>query len=314
MQGSVTPVQSSTPAASTISAIEALDRVNRRRQAQGIEVPTPRPDPTGIRPDTGSPRNPDPSDISGLCTTSHEVENRLSGKRPTPAPARARTRPDQARLIEMVGIAEYVEDVVKIATDQAKAATVREDGDGEFDSHQSWNPHAGQRRALVFVQYLLHSPHFARYKGDGAGLVDALMRLCSRGFLDACNKLGCDPGDVMLAGDKVRMRAGETILGAAVAEMKLVRLPPAIERRVLHPVMNGLVRLLVALTRLRGQDTVYLSCADAARGLGITRGSASRTLRLLDRMQLIERVEVGSHKHPNAKGEASTYRVPWLVQ
>jgi hypothetical protein len=213
----------------------------------------------------------------------------------------------------MIAIAEYVEDVVKIATDQAKDATVCEEGDGEFDSYQKWNPHAGNRRALVLVQYLLHSPRFARFKGNGAGLVDALMTCWPTAFLNACNRLGCDPDDVMLAGDKVRVLAGETILGAAVARMKLVQLPLAIECRVRHPNMNGLVRLLAAMTEVRGHATVYLSCADAARGLGIDRGSASRTLRLLERMRIIERVEVGSRKHPNAKGMASEYRVPWFT-
>jgi hypothetical protein len=212
----------------------------------------------------------------------------------------------------MIAIAEYPSDVVKIATDQAKAANVCEEGDGEWDSYQNWHPHAGHRRALVLVQYVLHSPHFARFKGDGARLVEALLRSCSRAFLDACNKLGCDPDDVMLAADKVRMLAGETILGSAVARMKLVQLPLAIECLVRHQRMNGLVRLLAALAEVRGQGTVYLSCADAARALGIDRGSAGRTLRLLVRMRLIERVEVGSRKHPNAKGEASTYRVPWF--
>jgi hypothetical protein len=294
----------------TIGVVDAdgTDRATAQRcdAPRSIEVPDPR---TGIE----SPRHPDTSYISGLCTTPHEVENRLSGKRPTPAPARARTRPDQATLIEMLAVAEYKSDVVKIATDQAKAATVREDGDGEFDSHQKWNPHAGQYRALALVQYLLVSPHFARFKGNGAGLVDALLRSCSSEFLNACNRLGCDPDDVMLAGDKVRVLAGETFLGAAVARMKLVQLPPAIECRVRHPNMNGLVRLLAAMTEIRGHATVYLSCADAARALGIDRGSAGRTLRLLDRLHLIECVDVGSRKHPNAKGMASEYRVPWFT-
>jgi hypothetical protein len=291
--------------APTNTLADPLNRLRQARAKHGIEVPDPRTDTQTTRP-------PDLSDASGSLRTKHEARNKpLSGKgEEANAIAEIQRCSVNRAIVIAIGQAKRIQ--IKEHDPEIKAEDIISIEDG-FDTYgKQWRPGAGHQRGLRFVQFLFHSPHFADCRGNGAMLVQRLV--ANRAIMECCNKLGCEADDLMLAGDRVKLLAGQTLFDAVADRMGRVWLP---ERAIVAmegmPVVQGLVRMLATLAELNNTTDVFLAGSDAARVLRVDPGSARRSLQLAVRLGIIVGVEKGHRRKGQVKGQASTYRVPWFT-
>jgi hypothetical protein len=281
--------------APTNTLADPLNRIRQARAKHGIEVPDP-------RTDVETPRPPDLSDIAGLPPTSPEAKTKtLTGNDET------------AAIVGRIQRAS-VQQAFVLAIVEAKRLNVKASNNeelGGFDSSGTFVATPGQQRCLRFMQFLLHHPELTKYRGNGLGLVRSLAS-AGRMLMELCNRLGCDECDVRLAGDKVRLLAGESVLDAAVSRMSGIKFPGWVGAEVENmPRVQAVVRLVAALAEVTSTPTVFLSGTDAARALKRDAGGVRDALVLAVDLGVIELVEKGHRRNAKAKGKASTYYVAW---
>ena len=264
---------------------------------------TPGPAPMEKLPRAKPSYDPDPSDTSGLCRNPQEVKP-LSMKEAEAAAVAAITTRMNVREAVNIALANAI-------TRKTKATTA----DVEINPFHNGRYEAPEhnQRCFSFVKFLGHHPHFRPTIGDGAAFN---ARLIDVGVMEhVCGMLECDDVDLDVAATHVRMLAGQSPLDMAAARMHDVVLPAHVGAAVKsYPVQAAIVRLLAALAQERRSAQVYLSHDEAARLLRKPKNTIGNAVKRLIEKGIVERVEVGSRKHRNAKGMASEYRLAWIMR
>jgi hypothetical protein len=274
------------------------------------------PEPSTVRARTPGPApmeklsrakpgyDPDPSDTSGLCRNPQE-EKPLSMKEA------------EAAAIAAIATTRNVREAVSIALANAMTRKAKAPAPGWEDHNQfvrgEYQPLDHNQKCLWLVKFIGHHPYFRPTIGDGAAFTD---RLIEAGVMEhVCGMLECDEVDLDLAATHVRMLAGQSPLDMAAARMRDVVLPAHIGAKVKgYPIQTAIVRLLAALAQQRCSTDVYLSHAEAARLLRKPKNTIGNAMKRLIEKGIVELLEKGTRKHPNAKGKASEYGLAWIVR
>ena len=302
----------------------ARERARERAEthaAEGGGTPNPIRQPPEPMPSLGAAQT-----LHDFASTLHDFTRCSEPQKPKPLPVKKPPHPataEESIVAVMIGSGNRGRQAARAALVFAtkyrhgiQTGTHSTDGTG-FGVNGEFVPEEGHARALVFVRVLLHAPTFASCRGNGVAFVARLATVLGDGELALfAVKLGCETEDLVLAADHVRTLLGENMRAVAALAMHDVVIPP----HVLVHIRNfenvlAVVKLMAALVTVHGKrdGTAFVSQHDAATILGKAPGAISRAFSIAVRLGVLERVSQGHHKHANAPGVASVYRVPWIM-